>query len=95
VESASVEGTLSLTCGGVGVPEVTGYAEVDVQWTGEGRARRSTLARPFCVSHTLTRGAEVAGTVRLVIDDLDVDVVTTADHGELRQTEELCLPRRG
>ena len=95
-ESASVAGTLLLTCGGPGVPEVTGYAEIDVRWTGEGRIRRSTVAGPqFCVSRTETRAAEVTGTVRLVIDALDVDLVMTPVYGELQQTRSLCPPSRG
>jgi hypothetical protein len=96
VESAAVEGTLQVACGGEGVPEVTGYAEVDVQWTGEGRIRRSTVAgRYFCVSRTEAREAEVTGTVRLVIEALEVDVVTTPEFGELRLTRSVCTPSRG
>jgi hypothetical protein len=96
VDSASAAGTLSVTCGGVGVPEVTGYAEVDVQWTGEGRISRSTVAGPqFCVSRTQAREAEVTGTVRLVIEALGVDVVTTPEFGELRLTRSICPPSRG
>lgn len=96
VDSAAAEGTVFVTCGGEGVPEVTGYAEVDVQWTGVGRISRSTVAgRPFCVSRTQAREAEVTGTVRLVIEALDVDAVTTPDFGELRLTQSICPPSRG
>jgi hypothetical protein len=108
LETATLQGTLSLTCSFVVDPEnppegpvpddVTGTALVDLAWTGVGDRDRlpRTGNRDHCVGRFVERHAVVTGEVRVVIPELGVDDTATAEadspDSALRHQRVVCPP---
>ena len=108
LETATLEGTLDLTCSFVVDPEnppegpvpedVTGTAVVDLTWTAVGDRERlpRTGNRDHCVGRFVQRQAMVTGGVRVVLADLGVDETATADPDDpdsaMRHQNVVCPP---
>jgi hypothetical protein len=108
LETATLEGTLSLTCRFVVDPEnppegpvpddVTGTAVVDLAWTAVGDRERlpRTGNRDHCVGRFVEWHAVVSGEVRVVVPELGVDESATAEadspDSALRHQRVACPP---
>lgn len=108
LKTATLEGTLALTCSFVVDPEdppegpvppnVTGTADVDLAWAAVGDRERlpRTGNRDHCVGRFVERRAVVTGEVRVVVEDLGVDEVATAapedPDNAIRHQNVVCPP---
>ena len=108
LESATLEGTLDLTCSFVVDPEnppegpvpddVTGTAEVGLTWTAVGDRERLPLSGNIdhCVGRFVERHARVDGDVRVLIPELGIDQTATADpdspDSAMRYQKVACPP---
>ena len=108
LESASLEGTLDLTCRFVVDPEnppedpvpgdVRGTAVVGLTWDAVGDRERlpRTGNRDHCVGRFVERHAAVSGDVRVVIPELGIDESATAQadspDSALRHQRVVCPP---
>ncbi|MGY1650804.1 hypothetical protein [Geodermatophilus sp. SYSU D01119] len=92
--SVRTSGTVTVTCGGDGLPEATGTVTVDVEWRGEGRATEQPEP-PFptqCDLRVLIRQAVLTGSIRLDVPALGIDTTATlADvPGDIRTALSNC-----
>jgi hypothetical protein len=108
LETATLEGSVDLTCSFVVDPEnppegpvpddVTGTAVVDLTWTAVGDRERlpRTGNRDHCVGLFVQRQATVSGDVHVVIPELGIDGTATAAPDDpdnaLRHQDVVCPP---
>ena len=92
--TASASGTLELSCNGADVPEATGQATFDLTFTaGDTTLFRGVDPGGRCVTRSVVRDADVAGTVTVEVPDLGLSAETVTREAQFRVDDRVCIPR--